>query len=349
MVKNVIVYVLFIIALWGGTSYGEETTVSDYVYCNGQTPTLEQAISQVNPNGTVYITNPININSPIYIDKSVKIQSLNKEEYKVSILGTGAFTLSDNISSFTLENIHIKSFQFYKFAIEGKAKEINIINSVLEKASVNIIGGSGYRIAIKDSNIFDSKLEMKANPGKNILILYNNEFSVDSRQYESIIFENTNLEISQNIFSDYTFKIDEGEEIEGNIYNNTFCGVRNITINIQGENLKFYNNKILKESNYGINYSGDYFIDFRNNWWGFKDGPQNIYLGNENIDYSNWALFEDFSRFQGDDYTLEDLKEACNKLGQAIEENWLYNLKEDTVIDKLDLIGITRRVRASYE
>lgn len=341
--KKIFVFVLFLMALYGTNSYGEDITVSDYIYCDGSTLTLQEAVSQADEGDNIYITNDMTINSPALINKSLKIQSLGQEKYSITVGGgTDEVFILSHPSSFVLENIHIKSYTFTKSALIGQADAIIILNCDFEKSHIALDEGSGIITEIKDSRFLDSKLAVRPNIGNNNLALYNNNFMAVDRQFESIILKNIDMEIAHDTFSDYAFKIEEGPT-KGNIYENTFKGKRNITVNAQGENLKFYHNNIYKQYYYGITYSGTNPMDFRKNWWGSMRGPENIDLDG-NIDYDNWALFEDFSRFKNDPYNLKDLEAACAKLGDGIESNWLYNLKKDNVIDKLDLIGITRRI-----
>lgn len=355
--KKVIICILFlIIVLYGVSSYGEESTVYETVYCDntvaeGHYQELQEALSNVAENGTVYIGKPINITSTIQISRSVTIKSLNRESYRIQI-GNGlsqAFKLSTNLPWFTLDNISIISNSNMK-AIEGRADQLTILNSKFQNCSPFYINKyNGYNITIKDSKFIDLWFYMSPLSGDkdNNLSLQGNEFSLIGKQEESVYLKNTNLEASGNTFSSYAFTLENGSEIQGNIYDNIFTNSGKIVIKNQGENVRFYNNRIIKELPNGIYYAGtgEGGVDFKYNWWGSKDGPaENIFNGN--IDYSSWALFEDFSRFQGDPYTLEDLEDACSRLGQDIEEdnNWLYDINRNSIIDKLDLIGITRKI-----
>ena len=258
------------------------------------------------------------------------------------------FKLSTNLPRFTLDNISIISNSSMK-VIGGKADQCTILNSKFQNCSPFYISSSnGYNITIENSKFIDLWFYMAPLSGDkdNNLFLKDNEFSLLGKQEESFHLKNTNLEASGNIFNSYAFTFENSSEIQGNIYDNIFSNSGIITIKNESENVRLHHNKIIKELPHGIYYSGtgEDGVDFKYNWWGSKDGPaESLFYGN--IDYNSWALFEDFSRFSGDPYTLGDLQQACSRLGQAIEgDNWLYDIREDSVIDKLDLIGITRRI-----
>lgn len=318
----------------GVNSHGQEPTVSQVVYAHDEN-SLKNAISQVSENGTIYIKNPFNITSTIHIDKSLKIQSLDKESNKIWISNNTAFHL-DNTASFIMEDLYIYT-SGSKTALTGFANEINVENCTFIRSGIKIQKG-GAHIEIRNSSFLEnSKFMINPLSGINNILLYNNEFVVDGN--ESIILRNANMEIDNNRFSDYSLIIESGHSA-GNVKHNDFIGDGKIIKYGGGEDLKFNYNYI---DNKEIYYTGDISIDFTYNWWGSKDGPTQII--SENVDYGSWALFNDLTRFHGDPYTLADLEMACSKLGADPEENWLYNLNGDDVIDTLDLVAITRRIQ----
>jgi len=348
--KKVIFCILFLMFISIRMPYAEELETFEEVYCDNTTgpghySSFSDALMHVEEDGTVYVGKEIKIYNPIQISKSVKIKSLNREIYPVRIQqNMNQVFYLENISWFTLENIYILGWSVD--VIEGKADQITIQDSKFENCNpIYVSGNSGYNIKMEGNSLIKAKVEIKPTVGENIAHLLDNQFTVPSGSQESIIFMNTNLEVSGNTFDRYSLILENGAEIEGNIHHNIFSGsVGKILIKNQGENVHFYMNKILKDFNGAITYVGNETADFTKNWWGSKDGPvQDIIIGN--IDYSCWALFEDFRRFEGDDYTLADLEEACLQLGQEInEDSWLYNLRNDSVIDILDLVGITRNI-----
>lgn len=347
--KKIILCILIIVFFMSFPSYGEEPVLYDEVYVDnradaGHFPDIPTALLNVKDGGTIYIGKTINIFSPFQINKSVKIESLNRQFYPLQINAniSRVFHLND-ISKFTLKNIFIRGYSVD--VIEGIADEIIIQNSSFDSCNpINISGNSGYNILLEDNTFNRSKVNVQPIAGNNRITINNNIFSVPVGVQESLLFKNTNINASGNTFTRYSFILENGAEIEGNISENTFGAGTRILIRNQGHNVHFNKNKIQYSTTNVVTYNGNSNPDFRKNWWGSNDGPgQNMINGK--IDYSNWALFDDLSRYHDDPYHLEDLEEACKRLGQGIVGiNWLYNIKKDSQIDMLDLVGITRRI-----
>jgi hypothetical protein len=121
------------------------------------------------------------------------------------------------------------------------------------------------------------------------------------------------MNIENNHFKGVSFNVYDGEESTGVIQHNTFeGGGGKILVKEDNQALQFQNNRIYKDSG-EVYYGGNGWLSFTKNWWGSKEGPgESIFDGN--INYSNWALFEDFHRYQEDPYTLTDLRQAYDQL-----------------------------------
>lgn len=334
----------------GQTVFSAEAIASvwDVVYVDdiedqGHFRKIEEAMEHVQEGGIIYIGKDIKVFQPIEITKSLQIKSLDTSKKQFAIQGkmNSVFFLKD-IPSFTLENVHVIGFSVN--VIGGQVNQIVIQNNVFESCNpLYIDNGSDYQIHMEGNHIIDGKIEVRPVGINNEMDFIDNTLCLKWERSKSVILKNMNVNMHGNTFKDYSLIFRDGEEIQGSIQNNIFHGdTGKIVIEIEGETLHFHRNKILKNFVGAIYTTGGIKIDFTYNWWGSKDGPGGN-IPKDKLNCDGWALFEDFRRFDGDPYTIEDLKALCRQWGQDIDENnWIYNVKQDNILDVLDTVGIMR-------
>jgi len=323
--------------------------VFNVVYCGdiyephlGYFNNFAEAINKVSDNGKVYITNDIIFSSTISLNKSIEITSQNATKPKIIFTNTNgrAFNLR-NPSHFKLSNVHIHG-STNDVIISGSSKYLEISDSVFENCraiEMQSIEEREIKVIVSHSSFRDSSINLEF-AGE--IKLFNNSFTKD--KWETLVrLKDINIDVRGNSFHDATLRLDG--KAKGAIQNNTFTGnVGRIYITAKGDDLSFNYNSILK-GNSAIYYNSNTPIDFTKNWWGSPKGPKShIFERNEEfIDYSNWALFPDFSRFSIDPYTISDLIEAIGRLGNDVED-CIYDLNDDGKIELLDLIGLIRKI-----
>ena len=353
MRKGTIFVILCCFIMLISLSYAEEPTVYQEVYYDtvvgvpGHFDSITEAIAHVAENGTLYIGKPIILSSKgiksLNIRKSMTIKGLDNQQNKISIedLGIGPVFNLVNISSFHLENIYgvggdtpvvkgsadyitIKDCRFLNcapiYTTASRLKEVVL-------ASNEVIGGSVY---IQPS-VYGAKVTVN-----------NNFFGVSNTGIRGVNLENCEMTVEKNHFKGVSFNVTNGIKSVGWIRHNIFeQDGRKILVNEDNQDLHFQNNKIYKDTGQ-VYYRGSGSLDFTRNWWGSKEGPKADVIDG-NIDHGNWALYEDFRRYQGDPYTWIDLQKAYEQLERDGDtDNWIYDMDKSGRIDLLDLVAITR-------
>lgn len=354
-----LVFTLFITIPWA------EETVFQAVYCvdekdsdhdKGFFEDIEDAIAHVEDKGVVYLDKDINILSTINLDKSIEIISKPPNNYKIGFFADeAAFNLEESKSIEYFKLVGIRGESSYKVGISGAAKRIDIINSSFFACTpIKIINPtSNMDIYISESKFNKTMIDIDLGGAEGTIDFLNNKFQERNETEDtsnSISLKNIDVTANNNRFKNTGFIIDGSRVINVDITNNTFDeGNRRIYIKIDGTNMSFKYNKILDKSiTAEVYYDGATPIDFTQNWWGSGYGPKADMIGGdgkEYVDYNNWALFEDFSRYSNGPYVLDDLAAAIDNLGQAIDErNFLYDFDNNNEIELIDLIWLTRSI-----
>lgn len=355
MIIRYIIIVLCIICIFSLSAYGEEATVYKHVYYsrisdeeNGYFTDLEDALAKVADGGRVYIEKDIVItqfsnNHPI--NKSVEIIGRKPLKYQL-IFNDKLYLPAFNLKStnyFKIEGIHARANRGK--VITGSCSNIVVENTIFDNCDSIEITKPKQRINLylRNNQFYgyqSFKIDMKDLMG--YIDLSDNHF--EKEEHITVNLNNLNITSTNNIFNNIRMLIDATENINVKFTKNTFSGEEGrITIRAHGEDIHFNKNKILLNSNIDINYTEDIAVDFTKNWWGRFEGPhRDRILGN--VDWGDWALFKDFTRFKDDPYTMKDLKKGALKVGQAvdIDEFKIYDLNENDLIDFLDLVWITR-------
>ncbi len=326
-----------------------QTVFNEVYYDNlsieGHFSNIEDAIANVADGGIVYIRKNIKLKNTLEINKSMKIVSLDPKEYEIMLRDEDvAFSLED-IDYFKVEGIKSYSTNSNNKLIAGVANTISIENSYFQFITPMYIKNPNKNMNISISNSHFQNSNIKINMGnyEGNIYMSNNLFNVLKPSTPYIWIINSNIEASNNEFDNYAFRID-GEMSIAEISDNVFTGSGKIMIRDNGEKIHFNRNKILKYITDEIYYSGTSNIDFTENWWGDRDGPRESRIYGK-VDYSNWALFEDFSRFKNDPYKVEDVQKGAVFLGQTVDNNtFIYDLDKNEIIEFLDLIYMTRKI-----
>lgn len=333
----------------------EETTVQQSVYEEVYYSTksgdnyfddIRVALDKVASGGTVYIEKPLDLTKRIVIEKSVHIKFLSTEYIKAP-QNISIFYLSPSrkIQSFSVEGMPLRGFGIT--GIDGWAERIAVKNSRFENCipiKMNDDWGK-YRADFINCTFMNS--DLSANPSKCTfeLGLYDNHFSASTQNPKYIILKNNTLYAEGNTFHRMTILVESNGTAAGSFFKNIFTGNEGrIAISGNAKGLIFRENSFLKVMTPIIkNATGD-TLDFKENWWGDRKGPKYGMIEGK-VDSSRWALFDDFSRFEGDHYTIEDLQEACRRMEKAWQwDNWLYDINEDEKLDLLDIIAIARKI-----
>ncbi len=297
----------------------------------------------------------MSIDETIYIGKAIELISLERNFPEI-IIGSGvtAFQLvpKDELNSieyFKLDGIKVNSNG--GTLISGQSQRIDLINSIFENCTAMNIDSPNEDMNIYISHNEFNKGKINVNMGSHsgTINLYNNNFSKDGIQYNSITLENIDIYANNNTFTKTGFIIQGSNPVNAEVTNNIFDGnLGRILIRVEGQNMKFNNNKIIKGKSTETYYEGTKNIDFTQNWWGDGNGPEETELygsGKGYIDFSNWALFQDFSRYRNEPYTIQDIEAAIENLNQAINDiNFLYDLDNNNQIEFLDLIWLIRNI-----
>jgi len=352
-----------------GFSGTSSETVYEVVYygeidnpSNGYFTDIEEAINSVADYGTVYVqkdiflgeykVNGITHRQPtIQLDKSIELIGLNNEMPKIIFMSyvDAAFYLNST-EYFKLKDIGAAYLGYD--VIEGSSESIEISNGDFFNCNPIYIMApeSNTDIIIKDSTFEDTLITINMKTFSGNLQLINNSFTDTPNSPSSVTLSNVNITAEDNVFNNTTLRLDGDQNISGSITNNEFndTGGR-IYITAPGINLHFNHNKITKNKIEEVYYKGTTPIDFTQNWWGSIYQPDSSRIGGSGegyIDYSNWSLFEDFSRYKEDPFVIEDLNMAGNELGQASDQDKIkiYDFNGNGIIELLDLIWLGRVV-----
>ncbi|SHJ71571.1 hypothetical protein SAMN02745975_02700 [Geosporobacter subterraneus DSM 17957] len=334
----------------------EETTVQqsayDEVYYSTKSgdnyfDDIRVALDKVASGGTVYIEKQLDLTKRLVIEKPVHIKFLSPEYIKAP-QNISIFYLSPSrkIQSFSVEGMQLKGVGIT--GIDGWAEKIAVKNSNFENCipiKMNDVWGD-YRADFINCTFINSDLSV--NPSKCTLELglYDSHFSASTQNPKYILLKNNTLYAEGNTFHRMTILVELNGTAVGAFSKNTFTGNDGrITISGNAKGLLFRKNNFLKVMTPMIkNGTGD-TLDFKENWWGNRKGPKPGTMEGK-VDSSRWALFDNFSRFAEDPYTLEDLREACARIEDVWKgDSWLYDLDENEEIDLLDVFMILRMIR----
>lgn len=347
---------ILLVSLCCWTVFGEEPILYHEVYYDDKPgenhfPTMALAIAHVAEGGTIYLGKPIEFkyttDKTIEIHKSMKIQSTKKDMKAIAIdkANTTVFKLM-NVPWFELEGVY--AIGSNGVIIAGKADNITIRDSWFESCiPIGTTSPGPFKVTMESNRVSNGNMSVQPSTGKVQLTIYDNIFnSTLGNSTYSVVLKNCILDVQGNDFNGYAFKIDKGNGTSGHLYENIFRGsTGKIFIREEGENIHIHHNKILKNIKETVYYEGAMLLDATQNWWNSREGPT-IGMIEGKVDYSKWALFDDFRRFHGDPYQLEDVVAASTMLGQTVdEENWIYDIQQDGEIDFLDMIGLTRLIK----
>ncbi|MBB6215589.1 hypothetical protein HNQ80_001678 [Anaerosolibacter carboniphilus] len=354
MNKGIGFIILCFFIIFISLSYGEGQTVYQEVYYDAVRKdnyfdSITEALSHVAENGTLYICKPIRITSQLKslkIDKAMTIKGESNQEKSIIIEGGGTgpvFNLGNTVSSFRLENIYAVGVG--AAVVKGHGECITIINCNFEDCMpIDITSAKVKEIVLDGNRVIRAYTSIRpASYGAKVAVK-NNYFGVTGGEARGLNIENCEVFIENNRFNGVSLNVYDGEKALGLIQYNTFeRDGRKIMVTENDQKLHFQNNKIYKDAGQ-VYYRGNGTIDFTKNWWGSKEGPKEGVMDG-NIDYSNWALFEDFRRYQKDSYTLTDLQDAYDHLKKdANADNWIYDMDKNNHINFLDIIAITRSI-----
>ncbi len=336
--------------------YGQETTtVTQEVYQevyyrasggDNYFSDINKAITAVAPEGTVYIEGPLVLSNRIVIQKPMHVKFLGQHEISIPT-NRSVFYLypPSDIQKFSVEGMGLRGTT--NTGITGWAKEISVKNGRFQNCvPIDLSRDRGaYRIDFIDCEFIDSNLEVDRTSFSTELHLYNNDFSVTGQRIRAIYLENNAVYAINNIFNRTTITMKAGGNVSGEFRRNQFTGsAGTITVSGNIKDLIFRENSFLREMPTFIRNVTQIPIDFKRNWWGDRKGPNTDRIEGL-VNTNDWALFEDFSRFSQDSYTLEDLREACARMEKDWQhDSWLYDRDENNVIDLLDVFAILRMI-----
>ncbi len=315
---------------------------------------LQDAIDNVKEGGKVYLKKDFKVYSSwntVDINKSLEIVRDEVDNYKIEFINNPSapvFNLSNNIDSFKMTNISATGMT--SEVIDGDILNLDIVNSKFDNCTnlfmINNYSTKTINISIQNTHFTDTNMHFKDDKTISNLKLSNNTFKIDTYKNRTIDLKNINLDARDNSFENYSMIIDGDLENTSQVINNHFSGNGKILIKTDGEDINFNENKIFKTFDGAVSYEKATTtpIDFTQNWWGYTTGPkEGIIVGN--VDTSNWAVFENFSRFRDDPYTINDIKETISLMGQVPNgTEWIFDMDENNIIDFLDLIEISRKI-----
>lgn len=354
MKKGIVIMLFCFFIILISFSYGEEPTVYQEVYYDNKEginhyQDIVEALTHVEENGTLYVDKPITISTlgvkTLNIRKSMTVKGLGNQGNKIIIKNREigpVFNLS-NITSFRLENMDISGNDVV--VVKGAADYITIKDCrFLDCIPIYTTASRLKEVLFESNEVIGGSVYIQPSIYGAEVVVRNNTFDVPDTAAYGFNLENSKVLIENNHFNGVSFNIHDGEGAAGLIQYNTFDrDGRKILVKEDNQNLRFENNQIYKNAG-EVYYQGISPLSFMKNWWGTKEGPQeDIFYGN--IDYSDWALFEDFRRYKEDPYSKDDLKIAYTLMGKAVDEdNWIYDLCRDGILDFLDIIGIIRKI-----
>ncbi len=271
----------------------------------------------------------------IEIDKDTRII-----DEKIDLEEMGTFKLK-GLSHFSIQNSEIKG-QKGSILFTGIAHNMEFEGLEIKDLTFTEISGTEkeYTMALKDCTFENSKIFIHGEREGNIQI-ENCHF-----KNTGIYFYNANVKIKGSTFEDTPLTLKGKKEINIVVQgeDNTFIGEGMFYIHLLHENsmAKFHHNIIRKEKK-DLSLKGGKNQDFQKNYWGDYEGPK--YIKGEDVDYSNWALFEDFSFYEKDlRYEEKELKILLSAMEEEKKENKKYDFNEDERIDLLDVIYFTRKL-----
>ena len=336
--------------------YGQETTtVTQEVYqevyfrASGGDhyfSDIDKAINAVAPEGTLYIEGPLVLTNRLVIQKPMHVKFSGQHEITIPP-DRSVFYLypPSNIQKFSVSGMRLRGTT--SKGITGWAKEILVKNGRFENCPpINLSPDKGvYRIDFIDCEFIDSNLEIDKTSFNPELHLYNNHFFATGEKIRSISLENNTVYATHNTFHRTTITMKAGGTVSGEFRRNQFTGsAGTITVSGNVKDLIFRENSFLREMPTFIRNVTQIPIDFKRNWWGDRKGSKADRIQGL-VNTNDWALFEDFSRFSEDPYTLEDLREACTRMEKDWQnDSWLYDRDENNVIDLLDVFTILRMI-----
>ncbi len=284
-------------------------TVGPYI---GQVHSLQQAIDEVTDGGIIYVKPNYPRTTPyffgnIQITKNINIIGVEEYGYTPIIqLDTDYETLINIENSF---NVHINNINF-------QCPSTNTNSIIIESNTNNLTlqdVGFSYCIPIQiNSSLLDIPLDISINectfnactPKINLqnessgsININNNSFSCCNLYIRNY---NSNIYLSDNTFNRSGIEIQDLSQGIINLTHNTFeTGLCILTVN-QSKELNIIYNKFLSSELSFYNNDSQNILYLNKNWWGSIDGPnlnEDEFNYDGNIDFSNWSLDENFSKF----------------------------------------------------
>lgn len=302
----ILLILLFVLIIfYPNIVHSSPNTVTVGPYINNY-KTLHDALNAVADGGTIYIL----YKSTPYLFENIKIDK------NVTIIGTEGwngnlpviscnetslpFIIVDSPYTLQLKNLNFQS-SYDKTIIESQTSSL-LIDNVSFKYSYPIIIkspviDSQLNITIKNSHFEVNVPHIDLNTQVNGTIIFeNNSFSGDSLKIQNY---GCNINITNNIFLNSGIIIEPDSSGLVKVNGNTLEGSRLTIKSFSAKDIEFKLNKMLSSNIYIYNYDSNNMLYLNQNWWGSLNGPSDCtsLVIEGNIDYSNWALDENFTSF----------------------------------------------------
>ncbi|KPU27438.1 hypothetical protein TR13x_05040 [Caloranaerobacter sp. TR13] len=301
--------------------------------------TLNDALNAVADGGTIYIlykSTPYLFEN-IEIDKNVTIIGTEGWNGNLPIISCSEtslpFIIVDSPYTLQLKNLKFQS-SYDKTIIESKTSSL-LIDNVSFKYSYPIIIksptiDSPLNITIKNSHFEINMPQIDLSTQVNGTITFeNNSFSGDSLKIKNY---ECDINITNNTFSNSGIIVNPDSNGLVEVNGNTLGGSRLTIKSFSSKDIEFKLNKMLSSNIYIYNYDLNNTLYINQNWWGSSNGPSDCtsLVVEGNVDYSNWALDENFISFSDEVPKIYYKISGKSTLKNSFSHN---NIKVDLLYD----------------